>query len=308
MQKHRQLLHSDHQVDVSGRSIVTQSMTGFARSSVTTEAIAVIVEMRSVNNRFLDLHFRCPDNLRMQEGKWRQSISKQLHRGKIEVSIRLQTTASDRGYVIDGQRMAQLAEALQAVADSVPSAGVPDRLALLQAPGVLISDDVDEAEIANAAEQALAIALFELTEQRRAEGEKLAEMVNSRVSLLRNMLNDLREQLPILQAKQRERIATRVAEVSAEPDGNRLEEELVYLAQRSDVDEEMDRFNAHLDAIEKSLSGSGPCGRRLDFLMQELNREANTLGSKSTGLTTTNAAVEFKVLIEQMREQIQNIE
>jgi len=283
-------------------------MTGFARSSVTTETIAVIVEMRSVNNRFLDLHFRCPDDLRMQEGKWRQNISKALGRGKVEVSMRLQTTVNERGFVVDNQRLLQLSEALQTVAAQVPHAGTPDQLALLQAPGVLISNDVDEAVIAKTAEQALDAALAELIEQRQSEGEKLAEMVSTRVTQLRQMLQELREQLPALQAKQRERISNRIAEVSAEPDAARLEEELVYLAQRSDVDEEMDRFNAHLDAIEKSLAGTGPCGRRLDFLMQELNREANTLGSKSTGLTTTNAAVEFKVLIEQMREQIQNIE
>lgn len=283
-------------------------MTGFARSSVTTETIAVIVEMRSVNNRFLDLHFRCPDDLRMQEGKWRQNISKALGRGKVEVSMRLQTTVNERGFVVDNQRLLQLSEALQTVAAQVPNAGAPDQLALLQAPGVLISNDVDEAVIAKTAEQALDAALAELIEQRQSEGEKLAEMVSTRVTQLRQMLQELREQLPALQAKQRERISNRIAEVSAEPDAARLEEELVYLAQRSDVDEEMDRFNAHLDTIEKSLAGTGPCGRRLDFLMQELNREANTLGSKSTGLTTTNAAVEFKVLIEQMREQIQNIE
>lgn len=287
---------------------MTQSMTGFARSSVTTETIAVIVEMRSVNNRFLDLHFRCPDDLRMQEGKWRQNISKALGRGKVEVSMRLQTTVNERGFVVDNQRLLQLSEALQTVAAQVPHAGAPDQLALLQAPGVLISNDVDEAVIAKTAEQALDAALAELIEQRQSEGEKLAEMVSTRVTQLRQMLQELREQLPALQAKQRERISNRIAEVSAEPDAARLEEELVYLAQRSDVDEEMDRFNAHLDAIEKSLASTGPCGRRLDFLMQELNREANTLGSKSTGLTTTNAAVEFKVLIEQMREQIQNIE
>jgi len=244
----------------------------------------------------------------MQEGKWRQSISKALNRGKVEVSIRLQATAKERGFVIDNQRLLQLAEALQTVATQVPHAGAPDQLALLQAPGVLISDDVDEAVIAKTAEQALEAALAELIEQRLSEGEKLAEMVSTRVTQLRQMLQELREQLPALQTKQRERIRNRIAEVSADPDAARLEEELVYLAQRADVDEEMDRFNAHLDAIETSLRGTGPCGRRLDFLMQELNREANTLGSKSTGLTTTNAAVEFKVLIEQMREQIQNIE
>ena len=133
-------------------------------------------------------------------------------------------------------------------------------------------------------------------------------MIRQRVDVMRGHLQNLRKQLPKLQTAHRQKLLDRLSTVDIEADPVRLEEEIVYILQRADVEEEMDRLEAHLDAIETALDGNGPCGRRLDFLMQELNREANTLGSKSTALSTTNISVEFKVLIEQMREQVQNIE
>ncbi len=156
--------------------------------------------------------------------------------------------------------------------------------------------------------QALSIALDELVGERSREGDQLAAMVRERVDSIRGLLAALQEHLPTIRAQQRQRLLDRLEDAGVEPDARRLEEELVYVAQRSDVDEEMDRLGAHLEAILVALDGNAPCGRRLDFLMQELNREANTLSSKATSLTTTNTAVEFKVLIEQMREQVQNIE
>jgi len=287
---------------------VTQSMTGFARGSVTTPAFTVIVELRSVNNRYLDLHFRCPENLRNQEPAWRKTLSSKLDRGKVEVNLRVQAAPDAQALSINPQRLAQLHQALTTIGESFPEAPVPDRLSLLLAPGVVVDQDSDEKELAHGCQQALAIALNELTEQRRREGEALAELVRSRVQTMASMLADLREQLPLLRERQQQRLLERLAQIGVDADQKRLEEEMVYAAQRSDVDEEMDRLDAHLEAILEALQSNRPCGRRLDFLMQELNREANTLSSKSTALTTTNTAVEFKVLIEQMREQIQNIE
>ena len=184
----------------------------------------------------------------------------------------------------------------------------PDQLALLLSPGVLTEQEPD-VEALHQATTSAAKACFEgLREQRLQEGEKLADMVRLRTDAMRVHLGDLREQLPALQAANRQRLLDRLQSLDIDAEPMRLEEEIVYVLQRADVEEEMDRLDAHLDAIESALESTAPVGRRLDFLMQELNREANTLGSKSTALSTTNTSVEFKVLIEQMREQVQNIE
>lgn len=287
---------------------MTQSMTGFARGSVTTPAFSVIVEIRSVNNRYLDLHFRCPENLRGQEPLWRRHITDRLTRGKVEIAIRVQTEAGSSALTVNRERLAAIHRALDEVAEVFPDASQPDALAILTTPGVMVAEEIDDKAMAEAVAQALTLALDELVQQRAAEGAKLVDMVASRVSAMSELLAELRSQLPLLRDHQQQRIRDRLEQLGTEHDGKRLEEELVYLAQRTDVDEEMDRLGAHLEAIEEALHSGKPCGRRLDFLMQELNREANTLSSKSTALSTTNTAVEFKVLIEQMREQIQNIE
>jgi uncharacterized protein (TIGR00255 family) len=287
---------------------MTQSMTGFARGSVTTPSFAVIVELRSVNNRFLDLHFRCPDNLRSEEPQWRTLIGKYVDRGKIEVAFRLQLEAGTEAISLNKAKLAQLSTALGEISETLPNAKQPDTLAILQIPGVANAEELDIAAVKEAAKNALKNALDELHEQRHAEGEKLAVMVASRAATMGELLVTLRSQLPLLREQQKQRLLSKLEQAGINPDASRLEEELIYVAQRSDVDEEMDRLDAHLGAITDALKSGKPCGRRLDFLMQELNREANTLSSKSTALTTTNTAVEFKVLIEQMREQIQNIE
>ena len=288
--------------------IVTQSMTGFARGSVTTGAISVTVECRSVNNRFLDLHFRMPDALRSIENVLREKASAYCTRGKLEFTIRASDTGDKTATAIDAERLSALQGALASIADRFPDARQPDHLALLMTPGVLIEQEQDAEALQAATLEAADACLRELRQQRSQEGEKLAAMIRQRAEAMRAQLHELREQLTELLAAHRARLLERFSALDIEADPVRLEEEIVYVLQRADVDEEMDRLDAHLDAIETALAGNGPCGRRLDFLMQELNREANTLGSKSTALSTTNTSVDFKVLIEQMREQIQNIE
>ena len=288
--------------------IVTQSMTGFARGSVTTGAISVTVECRSVNNRFLDLHFRMPDVLRSIENALREKASAYCTRGKLEFTIRASDTGDKSATAINSERLTALQSALQSIADRFPDATQPDQLALLMTPGVLIEQEQDVEALQAATLEAADACLRELRQQRSQEGEKLAAMIRQRAEAMRAQLHELRERLPELQAAYRTRLLERFNTLDIETDPVRLEEEIVYVLQRADVDEEMDRLDAHLDAIETALTSDGPCGRRLDFLMQELNREANTLGSKSTALSTTNTSVDFKVLIEQMREQIQNIE
>ena len=287
---------------------MTQSMTGFARGSVTTGAISVTVECRSVNNRFLDLHFRMPDALRSIENVLRDKASAYCTRGKLEFTIRASDTGDKAATAIDAERLSALQGALASIADQFPDARQPDHLALLMTPGVLIEQEQDAEALQAATLEAADACLRELRQQRSQEGEKLAAMIRQRAEAMRAQLNELREQLPELLAAHRARLLERFSALDIEADPVRLEEEIVYVLQRADVDEEMDRLDAHLDAIETALTSDGPCGRRLDFLMQELNREANTLGSKSTALSTTNTSVDFKVLIEQMREQIQNIE
>ena len=287
---------------------MTQSMTGFARGSVTTGALTVTVECRSVNNRYLDLQCRMPDNLRVLEGTLREQAVEQFSRGKLELLVRVSDSGSDTPATLNPERLAALRTALSQVASTFPEAAVPDQLALLLSPGVLTEQEPD-VEALNRATTSAAKACFEgLREQRLQEGEKLADMVRQRTDAMRVHLGDLREQLPALQAANRQRLLDRLQSLEIDAEPMRLEEEIVYVLQRADVEEEMDRLDAHLDAIESALESTAPVGRRLDFLMQELNREANTLGSKSTALSTTNISVEFKVLIEQMREQVQNIE
>jgi uncharacterized protein (TIGR00255 family) len=283
-------------------------MTGFARSSVTTGEMTITIELRSVNNRFLDLHIRCPESLRAFEQPWRRKIGEQIHRGKVELHIKLDDQTDNRLAEIDSEGLSRLHKMLDQVARVFPDATAPDQLSILAAPGVLSSAVVDEEALGRSVAKALDQALSQLVISRREEGAALEAVVLDRVATMRDLLEWLKANLPILREQQQQRILHRLAQIDVEPDAKRLEEELVYSAQKSDVEEELDRLDAHLTAIGKALQGSAPCGRRLDFLMQELNREANTLSSKATALSTTETAVEFKVLIEQMREQIQNIE
>jgi len=287
---------------------VTQSMTGFDRASVTTGAVTVTVECRSVNNRYLDLHFRMPDNLRGMESVLRTRANDYCSRGKLEFVIRAIDTDCDAPTAINATRLSALQGALGQIETAFPETAKPDQLSLLLAPGILVEQETDPETLHATALAATSDCLAGLRENRLQEGEKLAEMIRQRVGVMRGHLQNLHKQLPALQTALRQKLLDRLNTVDIEADPVRLEEEIVYILQRADVEEEMDRLEAHLDAIETALAGHGPCGRRLDFLMQELNREANTLGSKSTALSTTNMSVEFKVLIEQMREQIQNIE
>ena len=287
---------------------MTQSMTGFARGSVTTGALTVTVECRSVNNRYLDLQCRLPDTLRSLEGSLREQAGTFFARGKLEMLVRISDGGSGTAATLNSERLSTLKAALSEVESLFPDAAAPDQLGLLLSPGVLSEPETDLDVLQRATTDATKQCFEGLREQRQREGEKLGALIQQRSDAMRGHLITLRTQLPELQAAHKQRLLDRLQSLDIEAEPMRLEEEIVYVLQRADVEEEMDRLDAHLDAIESALQSSSPVGRRLDFLMQELNREANTLGSKSTALSTTNISVEFKVLIEQMREQIQNIE
>jgi uncharacterized protein (TIGR00255 family) len=194
------------------------------------------------------------------------------------------------------------------VLEAIPEAEEPDTLALLQFPGVCVGDASDESTLQATAMALFATALQSLQANRAREGAQLAEFLNQRLSGITAEVLALRKGMPALRERQEERLRRRLDELEQPVDENRLEQELVLLLQKSDVDEELDRLEAHVEEVRRVLRKGGPCGRRLDFLMQELNREANTLSSKATVASTTQSAVELKVLIEQMREQVQNIE
>jgi uncharacterized protein (TIGR00255 family) len=283
------------------------SMTAFARES-SGSPFNVVIELRSVNQRYLDLHFRLPDTLRALEPRLRERLGDVLGRGKVDCQLRIGGEGGAELPGIDRQRLTQLLALLGEVQAALPAARAPDALSLLQFPGICDTQRVDSDEL-----QAAAMACFERTLQsliatRAREGEQLEGFLRQRLDAVSAVNAALRSGLPELRQRQEDRLRRRLLEFGADLDQGRLEQELVYLLQKSDVDEELDRLDAHLRETRRVLDQGGPCGRRLDFLMQEFNREANTLSSKSTASSTTQSAVELKVLIEQMREQVQNIE
>ncbi len=284
-------------------------MTAFARESTGTDRGVLTVELRSVNHRYLDCNFKLPEALRPLEPKLRERVGKSLARGKLDCYFRLQTSPGESGEVtVNTRQLDQVLAAARLVQERLGQTSALDPLEILNFPGVCEPPEESEEALQRAAGDLFRQALESLCENRRREGEKLAALIADRLHLVEAAVGATRSELPALRQQQRDRITSRIEELAIELDHNRLEQELVHLAQKMDVDEELDRLDAHVGEVRRALEKGGPCGRRLDFLMQELNREANTLSSKSVSAGTTQNAVELKVLIEQMREQIQNIE
>jgi uncharacterized protein (TIGR00255 family) len=285
------------------------SMTAFARESTATDQGDLTVELRSVNHRYLDCTFKLPDALRPLEQRLRELAGKAMARGKLDCLIRLQVHPTRAGELqVNPEQLDKLLAAAELISEKLPGVRQPSALDILQFPGICGSEDHSEEDLQASAEALFRKAIENLVENRRREGEKLAALVLDRLQQVESAVSATRQVLPVLMQQQRDRIISRIEELDIEADQGRLEQELVHLAQKADVDEELDRLEAHIGEVRHILEKGGPCGRRLDFLMQELNREANTLSSKSTATSTTQSAVELKVLIEQMREQIQNIE
>ncbi|MCE9664945.1 YicC family protein [Halomonas sp. M5N1S17] len=284
------------------------SMTAFARQSREDEWGSLQLELRSVNQRYLEPHFRLPEALRDLEPAFRETLRTRLARGKVECNLRFDPTSVSETLAVNRPRLSALADAIGEVREALPEAPMPDALALLEHPGVLDAQGVDLDAVKAEANALFQAALDELIEARAREGEKLAALIRDRLVGVREQVTEVRRLMPTILERQRTQLLERLDSVKAELDPQRLEAELVLLAQKADVDEELDRLATHVTEVERQLGQKGPMGRRLDFLMQELNREANTLSSKSVVANTTRCAVELKVLIEQMREQIQNIE
>jgi uncharacterized protein (TIGR00255 family) len=284
------------------------SMTAFARESSTTEQGALTVELRTVNHRYLDCSFKLPDVLRGLEPRLRELAASKLARGKVDCLIRIQSTPERAGAIhINEEQLDSLVAATDRVRHKLDTRA-PTALDILQFPGVCSAPEQSEEALHEGAAALFSQALDALAQNRQREGEKLAGLIYDRITQVETEVAGTRKLVPELRQQQRDKVMTRIEELGVEVDQGRLEQELVYLAQKADVDEELDRLDAHVGEVRRTLQKAGPCGRRLDFLMQELNREANTLSSKSISSGTTQNAVELKVLIEQMREQVQNIE
>ncbi|VXC69971.1 YicC/YloC family endoribonuclease [Pseudomonas sp. 8O] len=287
---------------------MVHSMTAFARNEQATAHGTLSWELRSVNHRYLEPHLRLPEAFRDLEGAVREALRQGLSRGKVECTLRFAEESAGKQLQVDNERARQLIAAAEQVAALIQQPAPLNPLEVLAWPGVLVADSADPQALNTAALKLFDQALGELKAGRAREGAELAKLLNERLDNILDEVAALRELVPQMLAGQRTKIETRFAEMQAELDPQRLEQELVLLAQKSDVAEELDRLSTHVSEVRRVLKAGGAAGRRLDFLMQELNREANTLGSKAFDPRSTQAAVNLKVLIEQMREQVQNIE
>ncbi|AMX03867.1 YicC/YloC family endoribonuclease [Microbulbifer thermotolerans] len=285
-----------------------RSMTAFGRAEASYGTGTATWELRSVNHRYLEPHFRLPETARPLETQLRETLRKTLSRGKLELTLTLKpSNAETAGLEINQPLVAALLRAAEQVSAGGNCAPI-NPLQLLQWPGVITESETDSEQQSAAILQAFGEALAQLNANREREGAELRKFIEARLDNIEKQVADVRALLPQILEAQREKLRARLEELLAELDQDRLEQEIVLLAQKADVDEELDRLDAHITETRRVLAGGGAIGRRLDFLMQEFNREANTLSSKSVVTDTTQAAVELKVLIEQMREQVQNIE
>ncbi|MEA3132233.1 MAG: hypothetical protein QOG17_79 [Gammaproteobacteria bacterium] len=283
-------------------------MTGFARRERQFPWGLLAWELRTVNHRFLEIGCRLPEEFRGAEADFRHSIAGAVRRGKVDVSLHFRPAIATNSLEVDADLLGRLTERAQQIATQSGAAARIDVMDMLRWPGVVRDDTRDPVPLVAAAHALLGDALAELTRFRDSEGGRLRDALEQRCAGLMDFAAKVVERLPEVRARMRAKLLERVAQLVSDINQDRLEQELAILAQRQDVDEEIDRLRGHVTEIRKTFGVAEPAGRRLDFLMQELNREANTLSSKSQDIETTRAAVEMKVLIEQMREQVQNIE
>jgi uncharacterized protein (TIGR00255 family) len=288
---------------------MARSMTAFARQETELESGNLAWELRSLNHRYLEVSLRLPEELRALESAVRERVSARLGRGKVDCSCRYRPAAAGSTPVeIDNNNLERLLAACQAVDERLPAAAPLNAIELLRWPGVVREAETDTAPLQNTALELLDSTLDELLACREREGENITGLLQQRCKSMAEQVVHVRSLMPEIRTGLRKKMEARLAELDVVADPGRLEQELVLQLQKIDVEEELDRLDSHIAEVLRVLNGKGPIGRRLDFLMQELNREANTLGSKSVVVDTTNVSVELKVLIEQMREQVQNVE
>jgi uncharacterized protein (TIGR00255 family) len=285
------------------------SMTGFARREASGAWGTLVCELRSVNHRFLEAGFRLPEEVRSLEPELRQLLMHELKRGKVDCTVTFRAAqGAERTLDIDPEALERLLARVREIAGALPKQHSVDALEVLRWPGVIREADGSSEALLDALRDLFAGALAELATTRSREGKRLKELIEQRCTTLESLVAQVVARLPEVQARVRTRLVERIAELQTSVDQDRLEQEIAILLQRLDVSEELDRLTGHIAETRRVIAGKEAAGRRLDFLMQELNREANTLSSKSQDLETTRAAVEMKVAVEQMREQVQNVE
>ncbi len=285
------------------------SMTAFARQTSTSELGQLTLEIKSVNHRFSEVSLRLPEDFRFLEQRVREAIAKRVQRGKVDCVVRyLPPELQAASVQINRELLQVLAKATEDV-ETLLAVSTPSRaIDYLKWPGVIATPEQDMQALGELLESLLRTALEELSENRRREGEQLKSLILERCANIEQEVERVKSRLPVAMGIMHQRLMDRLAELKGELDTARVEQEMVLLLNKSDVAEEIDRLGAHIVEVRRVLEQDQPMGRRLDFLMQELNREANTLSAKSVDTEITRAAVELKVLIEQMREQVQNIE
>lgn len=285
---------------------VIKSMTGSANTVLNTEVATITIDLNSVNGRFLEINFKLPDTLKHLEQKLRAIGQEKLARGKVDCYINISLNSSSL-LNIDNEALVSLAASINTINENIPHANV-NALEILNFPGIIkqssnIQEIIDRELLNNFGK-----ALDKLSEARESEGQKLKEALTVRLNLISKQADIIEQQLKDLVLNERNRILNKIAEMKVEVDPARIDQEVAIAAQKADVEEEYDRLRSHIREVTKILDKGGVCGKRLDFMMQEFNRESNTLASKASNLEITQIAVELKVLIEQMREQVQNIE
>ncbi|MBV1913028.1 MAG: YicC family protein [Cycloclasticus sp.] len=286
-----------------------RSMTAFASCEMDVEGYTLIWEVRTVNHRYLDISPRLPEIFRSTEPSVREVVGKHLKRGKVDCNLFYRKQKQgEEAIEVNEARLNQLLKVASNIEMNMSQFQAISALDVLRWPGVQSEVREDLEPVYEGAILLLNQALEQLVESREREGADILDMVESRCKLIQEQIQVAKTRLPEVQAQIREKLEKKINDLLEEPEQARLEQELVYFLQKMDVEEELDRLESHVKEVRRVLSQTEPVGRRLDFLMQELNREANTLGSKSADIQTTNVSVELKVLIEQMREQIQNIE
>jgi uncharacterized protein (TIGR00255 family) len=283
-------------------------MTAFSRQELQSEQGDLTWEVRSVNHRYLEVALRLDDSFRSLEMQIRKMFANKLGRGKIDAVLRYKKPQQQAGFEIDQDLAKSVIKGCNELGEFADDSAPVDMLRVLQWPGVIVADTLDQAELNKSVLDTLKKAIDELVTVRETEGTALQAMILHRCEEIEAIAKATRQRLPEILEQQRNKVQTRLDELQLELDNDRLEQEMVMLAQKTDVAEELDRLESHVIEVRNVIARDEPVGRRLDFLMQELNREANTLGSKSIDTDTTRYSVELKVLIEQMREQIQNIE
>ena len=284
------------------------SMTAFAEATVISNGFQLSWELRSVNHRYLDNQFRLPETLRAVEPAVREQLRRRIKRGKIDAILKLEPDTSEPKLALNNVLLSQLAAATEEITNAVPNAAPPNTLDLLKWPGVLANPQVDQAVLMNTAADLFNDALERLIEARHSEGERLLTVLQQQLGSIETIVEFVRPLGDSIMQLQQQRLQQKLRELEVKADPARLEQEVALLAQRADIREELDRLDIHVDEARKLLNAKGPHGRRLDFLSQELNREANTLGAKASQTEISQKAIDLKVVIEQIREQVQNIE